>query len=112
MRKTVAMAALALAGANTAFAQSNVILYGVADMGIEYVNHLGNVPTAANGFNPGPAHDVVRLSSGYRAGSRWGLRGTEDLGSGWKTVFTLESGFSLDNGSNRTACSDVRPMSA
>nr|WP_315594785.1 porin [uncultured Cupriavidus sp.] len=101
MRKTVAVAALTLAGANTAFAQSNVILYGVADMGIEYVNHLGNVPTAANGFNPGPAHDVVRLSSGYRAGSRWGMRGTEDLGSGWKTVFTLESGFSLDNGTQQ-----------
>ncbi|RZT36851.1 porin [Cupriavidus agavae] len=101
MRHTIARATLAtlsLCGAGAAAAQSNVILYGVADMGIEYVNNLGNVPTAANGFNPGPAHSVTRLTSGSRAGSRWGLRGTEDLGGGLGAVFALESGFNLDSG--------------
>ncbi|WP_341249650.1 porin [Cupriavidus pauculus] len=95
--KGMAMAAL-LACTGSAFAQSNVILYGVADINMEYVNHVGAVPTAANGFNPGPSHDVYRMSSGGLAGSRWGLRGTEDLGGGLSGVFVLESGFSLDNG--------------
>lgn len=98
MRTTLALAALALASAQSAHAQSGVTLYGVADMSVEYVNNLGSVPTVANGFNPGPAHDVVRLTSGNRAGSRWGLRGKEDLGGGWSSVFVLESGFGLDTG--------------
>ena len=90
--------AASLAGAGSAFAQSNVTLYGVADINIEYANHVGNIPTAANGFNPGPSNKVYRMDSGGLAGSRWGLRGTEDLGGGVKSVFVLESGFSLDNG--------------
>ena len=31
-------------------------------------------------------------------GSRWGLRGSEDLGDGLRAVFTLESGFDSGNG--------------
>lgn len=31
-------------------------------------------------------------------GSRWGLRGTEDLGGGLKAIFKLESGFESDTG--------------
>jgi predicted porin len=95
-RKTAFAALLACSG--TAFAQSSVTLYGVVDANIEYVNHVGAVPTAANGFNPGPAHDVMRLNSGGLSGSRWGLRGTEDLGGDLKAVFVLESGFSGDTG--------------
>lgn len=91
------MAAL-LAGAGSSFAQTSVTLYGVADINIEYANHVGAIPTAANGFNPGPSHNVLRMDSGGLAGSRWGLRGTEDLGGGFKGVFVLESGFSLDSG--------------
>ena len=95
-RKTAFAALLACSG--TAFAQTSVTLYGVIDSNVEYVNHLGAVPTAANGFNPGHAHDVVRLNSGGLSGSRWGLRGTEDLGSGLKAIFVLENGFSGDTG--------------
>ncbi|CAG9167472.1 hypothetical protein LMG23992_00818 [Cupriavidus laharis] len=46
-------AILALAAAMTcgaAQAQSSVTLYGVADVNIEYVNKVGVVPSAANGF--------------------------------------------------------------
>ncbi|SDD75935.1 Outer membrane protein (porin) [Cupriavidus sp. YR651] len=95
--KGMATAAL-LACAGSAFAQSNVTLYGVLDMNLEYVNHVGQVPTAANGFNRGPSNHVYRMDSGGMAGSRWGLRGTEDLGNGLKGVFVLESGISADNG--------------
>ncbi|AEI82492.1 hypothetical protein CNE_BB1p10840 (plasmid) [Cupriavidus necator N-1] len=79
-------------------AQSSVTLYGVIDANVEYVNHAGVVPTAANGFNPGPGNDAYRLTSGGLSGSRWGLRGNEDLGSGIKAIFVLESGFGLDTG--------------
>lgn len=101
MKNPIPVAAFLLACGGTASAQSNVILYGVADIGIEYVNHLGRIPSPANGFDPGPAHDVVRLSSGHRAGSRWGLRGTEDLGNGWNAMFVLESGFNADTGTSQ-----------
>jgi predicted porin len=38
------------------------------------------------------------LQSGNQSGSRWGLRGIEDLGGGLKGIFTLESGFNVDDG--------------
>uniref|UniRef100_UPI003F496200 porin n=1 Tax=Cupriavidus taiwanensis TaxID=164546 RepID=UPI003F496200 len=82
-----------LAGA----AQADVTLYGVADANIEYVNHLSaTLPTQA-GF-PGPGHSRLAPSSGGLSGSRWGLRGTEDLGDSLKAVFVLESGFGIDDG--------------
>lgn len=98
---TAAMAALALlAGTMAAHAnaQSSVTLYGVADINVEYVNHIGNIPGAVNRFNSGPGHDAYRTDSGGVAGSRWGLRGEEALGNGLTSVFVLESGFNQDNG--------------
>ena len=41
---------------------------------------------------------VVREQSGNLAGSRWGLKGSEDLGGGYKAVMTLEGGFNSDTG--------------
>jgi predicted porin len=65
-----------------------VVLYGVVDAGLE---HMDNGQT------------VSRLSSGIAAGSRWGLRGTEDLGAGWRAVFVLESRIELDNGTSSSS---------
>lgn len=81
--------AAAVAGLFTggAFAQTSVTLYGVVDAGIEYVNHLG----------PGD-NSSVRMQSGNLSGSRWGLRGAEDLGGGLSAIFALESGFNIDDG--------------
>jgi len=93
----MATAAL-LACSGSAFAQSSVTLYGVVDVNIEYANHLGAVPTAANQFNRGPSNDVYRMNSGGYSGSRWGIRGTEDLGGGLKALFVLENGFNIDTG--------------
>lgn len=83
--KIIAAAAAVLASAGVQ-AQSSVTLYGVADVGIEYLNKTGN------------DYGVVRMSSGNMSGSRWGLRGQEDLGGGLRAIFTLESGFALDTG--------------
>lgn len=86
--------------ATTAFAQSRVTLYGVADVGIEY---LSNVPSASSGGS-----SQVRMSSGNMSTSRWGMRGVEDLGGGLKAIFELESGIAFDTGaqSNSTRLFD------
>lgn len=75
--------------AQFAAAQSSVTLYGVADIGVEYLTHAN-----ANGDS------LSRMTSGNVSGSRWGLRGVEDLGSGTKALYTLESGFDLDTGAS------------
>jgi predicted porin len=84
MRKSLLAVALAFAFP-TAFAQSNVTLYGIVDVGVEFLD-IGDEST-------------TRLASGMSQGSRWGLRGTEVLGGGYSALFTLESRFSIDTGS-------------
>ncbi|MGO4763331.1 porin [Cupriavidus sp. 2KB_3] len=88
MKKVFAVFAASVA-ANAVYAQSGVTLYGIADAGVEYVTSAGR-----NG------NSLVRVSSGNQSGSRWGLRGVEDLGSGMKAVFQLESGFDIDTGNS------------
>lgn len=72
-----------------AHAQSSVTLYGITDVGIEYANHVPSGKTSSS---------AVRQQSGNLAGSRWGLKGAEDLGGGYKAIFVLEGGFNLNNG--------------
>ncbi|MGZ2749144.1 porin [Burkholderia stagnalis] len=81
-------AALAAGGAH---AQSSVTLYGIVDAGIAYVHNAQN----ADGGN---ASNLVKFSSGNLSGSRWGLRGTEDLGGGLAALFQLENGFNIGTG--------------
>lgn len=73
-----------------AHAQGNITLYGIIDEGINYTS---NMQTSA-----GHGHSAYGLSSGILSGSRWGLRGIEDLGGGMKALFTLENGFDVNNG--------------
>lgn len=44
------------------------------------------------------SHGTARLASSGLYGSRWGLRGTEDLGGGLKAGFVLEEGMNVNNG--------------
>ncbi|AOY94335.1 hypothetical protein BKK79_20405 [Cupriavidus sp. USMAA2-4] len=91
MKKALlALAAAAVSGGAYAQAASNVTLYGIVDAGIEVASHA---PAANNG-----SETVYRMNSGNLSGSRWGLRGTEDLGNNLKGIFVLESGFDLDTG--------------
>lgn len=85
MKKT--WVALAVAGvfAGAAHAQSSVTLYGLIDTYVEFASINGN--------------SVNKLSAGGLNGSRWGMRGSEDLGGGLKGIFVLESGFNGDTGS-------------
>lgn len=71
-------------------AQSNVTLYGVIDTGVEFVNNVGTT-----------RNTLMRMPTlTGTVGSRWGLRGTEDLGGGLKSQFALESGFAPDSGTS------------
>lgn len=85
MKKSLLALAALGAFAGVAHAQSSVTLYGIIDEGF-------NINT-----NSGGKH-LYNLSSGVMQGSRFGLRGTEDLGGGLKAIFTLESGFNINNG--------------
>ena len=88
-------AAAAAAASGAAFAQtssSSVTLYGIADVGIEVINHMPATGSAGG--------TVTRMNSGNLSGSRWGLRGSEDLGGGLKGIFVLESGFDIDTGAS------------
>lgn len=83
--------ALAVLGAFTgiAYAQTNVTLYGIVDESIGRYD---------NGQN-----STMKLDSGRNAASRWGIKGTEDLGNGLKASFVLEQGFNADDGSAATS---------
>ena len=85
MRKSLLTVALACAFP-VAYAQSSVTLYGIVDVGVEYLD-VGSI-------------SGTRLQSGISAGSRLGIRGSEDLGNGYRAVFTLEQRIELDTGSN------------
>ena len=80
-RSLIIAAALASVGAS-AFAQSTVTLYGRANVTIER-QKAGN----------GPNNWVMQNNA-----SRFGLKGSEDLGGGMKAGFQLEHGFNINNG--------------
>ncbi|KVG64594.1 porin [Burkholderia pseudomultivorans] len=89
MKKTiVAAATLGMFGAS-AHAQSSVTLYGLIDAGVTYANKVAT--STGHGR-------LVKYGDGVASGSRWGIRGTEDLGGGLKALFVLESGFSSGDG--------------
>lgn len=83
--------------------QSGVLLYGIVDVPIEFTNHMASgAPTvnAANGTvtqQTGGNRFAMQVTGGS-SGSRWGLRGTEDIGAGFQALFVLESGFGADDG--------------
>src|ERR1700742_3427181 len=72
--------------AATAHAQSSVTLYGLIDEGIEAVSNVA-VPGKSGGHTRFGLDAINGLN-----GTRWGLRGSEDLGGGLSAVFTLENG--------------------
>ncbi len=99
MKMKLFAAAVAALAAGGAYAQSSVTLYGVVDTGVEWVNKS---PVGATSSNPAgtSGSSRVAMQSGNLSGSRWGLRGVEDLGGGLKGIFNLESGFNLNNGAS------------
>ena len=88
MKKTFVAAAVLGAMATTAFA-ADVTLYGVVDLGLNYTQTKTTNQDTKDNFSMG---------SGQNSGSRFGLKGTEDLGDGYKVGFVLENGVKADTG--------------
>jgi len=80
------LALVALFGTSAALAQSSVTLYGRVNTTVEY-----HKLKPLNGKS-------VNTTEMVNTASRWGLRGTEDLGGGLNAGFILESGFASDTG--------------
>jgi predicted porin len=83
-----------VAATGAAFAQSSVTLYGIADIGYAYKTTKSGSTTTdkSNG-----------MVSGVQSGSRWGIRGTEDLGGGMKANFNFESAIGANDGTGNNA---------
>lgn len=94
MQKTLAALAVCGAFAGSAMA-ADVTLYGILDTGVGYshVDFDGQKEKTDN----------FSMMAGQASGSRWGLKGTEDLGNGLTVGFILESGFESDTGANSSS---------
>jgi predicted porin len=82
MKKTLIAAAVLATLGSSAFAQSSVTIYGRLNLSVERQKP-----------DSGDSNWVMQNSS-----SRWGLKGSEDLGGGMKAGFQLESGFNPATG--------------
>ena len=91
MKKTLAAVAVLGAFAGSALA-ADVQLYGIVDTGVGY-NHVDVDCLKANGDL-----DKFEMKSGQASGSRFGFKGTEDLGNGLTVGFILENGILSDTG--------------
>jgi predicted porin len=91
MKKSlIALAVLAAAGA--AHAQSTVTLYGLADV------WLGSTKSTVTSGGASTSVRSTNVDSGGFNTTRFGLKGSEDLGGGLKANFQLEQGFNIDTG--------------
>jgi len=87
MKKTLIALSVLAAMSGAAQAQSNVTIYGVADMALQAESR--------------GAGKVFAVDSGEQSGSRLGFKGTEDLGGGLKAIFDLEMGVYMDAGASQ-----------
>ena len=92
-RFALTAAAILTAAAFPAVA-SDVNVYGRIDTGFMYT------------INHNQTSDSFEMTSGKSSGSRWGLKGSEQLNEDWQVRFVLESGFDSDAGSFTTTSGD------
>lgn len=83
--RMAAVAAFAAAAGTAAYAQSSVQLYGQVDTWVGMQQFPGGQRAWVEG-------------GGGMSTSYWGMKGAEDLGGGYKAVFTLEDFFLPQNG--------------
>lgn len=92
-KKTLAAVAVLGAFAGSAFA-ANVTMYGIVDTGLGYTSIDKGYGEDVNTFD---------MRAGQNSANRFGVKGEEDLGNGVKVGFSLENGFSSDDGKLSTA---------
>lgn len=88
MKKTMSSLAVAALFASGHAAAQNVTVYGLLDVGVEYITHVG----AGDGHLTRVPSNTGTFPSGI------GFRGSESLGDGLAAVFTLEMGLAPDQG--------------
>ena len=104
MKKTLAAVAVLGAFAGSALA-ADVTLYGKVDLGLQYQNinkdtfTIGDVtPDVVVGEITNAKSDTWGLKSGSNSGSRWGIKGSEQISDDLTVGFQLEQGFTADDG--------------
>ena len=103
MKKSLAALAIAglFAGASMSAFAADAQVYGVLDTGLSFIH----ADADAAGTD---ASDTFKMTTGQEFGSRWGVRGSEDLGNGMKLGFILESGFESSAASSAPTASSAR----
>jgi predicted porin len=96
MKKSLLAVAVAAALPAFAQAQSSVTLFGILDASVEYSDAQANASVIGGTLQEGDAG--LRLNSGHQSGSRFGVRGTEDLGGGLRAIFTIEHRLDISTG--------------
>lgn len=91
MKKSLIAFAILGAFAATASAQSSVTIYGIVDAATVYTTHQYDKDTKVTGSK-------TSINAGELLTSRWGVKGTEDLGGGLKANFNLEGTLANDTG--------------
>lgn len=90
--RAVLVAMLSCAG--SAYAATGVTLYGIIDLSL-YYNHISKSATA---LGPAQSGSQAGMTSGVLSGSRWGVKGSEQLAPDWSVQFVLESGVNAQDG--------------
>ena len=101
MKKSLLAVAVAAALPTFAQAQSSVTMFGLLDVGVEYSNAQANATVSdltTNAVSVASGKSGLRVREAAGTGSRFGVRGSEDLGGGLKAVFTIEHRLSVDTG--------------
>jgi general bacterial porin, GBP family len=110
--------AVALIGSATGVAHaddnSSLQLYGILDVAVGTVEHSAGgsatFPATVNPVNKVSTKfndSVTGMFNGGISDSRWGIRGTEDLGGGMSAFFDLESGINVPTGSLNNAAGSL-----
>lgn len=94
-KKVTAASALLAFLASGAAAAAQVEVYGLVDTGLYYKN------VKTEGYGAERTHAFTQ-ESGIAGASRWGLRGSEKLGNGYRVGFLLEGKILTDDGTQGT----------
>lgn len=97
MKKTLAAVAVLGAFAGTALA-ADVTLYGKIDGGLNYTHKSVESQDETTGHVSSSNSNDFSARSSQNSGSRFGLKGTEQIADGLTVGFQLENGFSVDDG--------------
>lgn len=97
MKKLLLALAVLSTFAGATQAQSSVAPYGVIDANIEYINHAQAVAAAGMAI-PGDSGSRLAMQVSDLFPNHWGLRGAEDTGGDLKSLFMLESSFTVNTG--------------